>query len=58
MCVSFFKENQVRGIDTDEADFLDQIDRLKSQAEKVKRDEERRELDDYKIRTLWILILK
>ena len=39
----------MRGIDTDEADFLDQIDRLRSQAEKAKRDEEKLELEEYKI---------
>eukprot|EP00095_Tigriopus_kingsejongensis_P006673 maker-scaffold660_size117387-snap-gene-0.33 protein:Tk06673 transcript:maker-scaffold660_size117387-snap-gene-0.33-mRNA-1 annotation:"nefa-interacting nuclear protein nip30" len=41
-------KNQVRGIDDDEAEFLDQVDDLRSQLERRRRLEEKAELESYR----------
>ena len=41
-------KNVVRGIDDDEAAFLDKVDEIKSEAEYQRIKEERRELEEYK----------
>ncbi|TRY76632.1 hypothetical protein TCAL_11350 [Tigriopus californicus] len=41
-------KNQVRGIDDDEAEFLDRVDDLRSQLERKRRLEERKELEEYR----------
>ncbi len=47
------KENQIRGVDLDEVDFLNQVDEVKLKNEKLKREEEKKELDEYKISFLF-----
>lgn len=41
-------KNVVRGIDDDEAAFLDKVDDVKAEIDKKRRQEERQELDDYR----------
>ena len=43
-------KNQIRGIDDDEADFLDEVDAIRSRVERDIAKEERKELEDYKLR--------
>ena len=45
----FILENQIRGIDTDEAQFLDEIDRVRYVQELKKKREEKKEIEEYKI---------
>merc|ERR1739848_725747 len=42
-------KNVVRGIDDDEAAFLDKVDEIKSEAEIQRIKEERKELQEYKV---------
>lgn len=44
----FFQENLIRGLDDDEVDFLDVIDRAKMDADKKQQLEERNELRDFR----------
>lgn len=44
-------KNLVRGLDTDEANFLEQVDDLRAQQERQQQEEERRELEEIKLRT-------
>lgn len=44
-------KNLVRGLDTDEADFLEKVDDLRAKQERQQAEEERRELEEIKLRT-------
>lgn len=44
-------KNLVRGLDTDEASFLEQVDDLRAKQERLQQEEERRELEEIKLRT-------
>ncbi|OQR73171.1 hypothetical protein BIW11_01186 [Tropilaelaps mercedesae] len=44
-------KNLVKGLDSDEVDFLDQVDDLRARHERAQREEERRELEEFKLRT-------
>ena len=42
-------ENMVKGLDEDESHFLDEVSRQQSLVEKQRRDEEKKELLEYRI---------
>lgn len=45
----FFPENMVRGLDEDETNFLDEVSRQQELIEKQRREEELKELNEYRI---------
>lgn len=44
-----FSENMVRGLDEDETNFLDEVSRQQELIEKQRREEEMKELNEYRI---------
>ncbi|XP_022646209.1 protein FAM192A-like [Varroa jacobsoni] len=44
-------KNLVKGLDSDEVEFLERVDDLRAQQERQQREEERRELEEFKLRT-------
>jgi len=49
ICILFFPENMVRGLDEDETNFLDEVSRQQELLEKQRREEEMKELNEYRI---------
>lgn len=55
MFVSMVTGNMVRGLDEEESSFLDEVSRQQCLVEKQRRDEEKKELLEYRISFLWFL---
>lgn len=53
-----FSENQIKVLDSDEAQFLSEIDRIKSERERKARLEEKKEIEEVKISFFIIIIFK
>lgn len=50
ICILFlYSENMVRGLDEDETHFLDEVSRQQELLEKQRREEELKELNEYRI---------
>lgn len=52
------KENQIKGLDTDEAHFLTEIDQIRLKRERELRMEEKKEIEEIKISFLLVNLIK